>query len=112
MVLPGTYDSHACAMSSATGYMALTTTSPYPMWEPIGYNFTDHEHPFLSALWDIGCHSSGAIKNESTEICLEIFPEFGDEFDHLFRRDLSDHLLGVTSYNLDDDLVDTCIVAK
>ena len=26
MVPPSAYDSHACEMSSATGYMALTTT--------------------------------------------------------------------------------------
>src|SRR5262249_35793126 len=58
------------------------------------------------------CHSPSAIKNESAEILPKIFPEFGHEFDHLFRGDLADHLLGVTPCDFDNDLVDTGIVAK
>src|SRR5262247_2921700 len=55
-----------------------------------------------------GSHSPGTVKNETTKI----FPEFGNEFNHLFRRDLADHFLRVPFGHFDDNLVDTLIVAK
>ena len=82
--------------------------------EPKGYRrscYRCHHNPVQRGRYGLQSEESrspGTVKNETTKI----FPEFGNEFNHLFRRNLADHFLCVPFGHFDDNLADTLIVAK